>query len=454
MSENYPILKKFPNDPPRPYVDQGEGIYIHLEDGRKLLDATSGWTSYAVLGYSRKDVLDAMKAQMDRFCHMDYNIWANRTLEELAHLLLSRAPAGLDKVYFGGTSGSDAIEAAMKLSYHVHHDEGHPTKTNYIFREQSFSGATLQSMSVSDLPILNFFDPIKPKNYAMIDEHNPLYYKRDDETLDDYARRGAADLEKKIIELGSENVCAFVGETLMGSLRGDVPPAPGYWKYCREVCDKYDVHIILDEVYCGLGRSGRIYCCDYDNFRPDFVCVGKNSAGGYASMSAVITNSHVEDVIAKGSGRIQLGHTFQGFSLGAAAMLAVQKVVHTDEMLAHITDTGQYVRDTIDAELSDHPFYRETRGRGFNMGFEYDCPEKHLFSLKLQQIMQDEHSILINAKWHRTTFCLPFIITREETDLVLDKYIDTFKKVAGDWSSTDMDMSTLPGSMGGVKMGA
>lgn len=453
-SSHYPILKKFPNDPPRPYVDRGEGIYIYLEDGTKLLDATSGWTSYAVLGYSHPVVLEAMQKQMKRFCHMDYNIWANRTLEELAWLLLSQAPTGLDKVYFGGTSGSDAIEAAMKLSYHVHHDSGHPTKTQYIFREQSFSGATLQSMSVSDLPILNFYDPIKPRNYHMIPEHNPLYYKRPDESLDDYARRGAKDVEDKILELGPENVCAMVGETIMGSLRGDVTPAPNYWKYVREVCDKYDVHIILDEVYCGLGRSGEVYCCAHDDFRPDFVCVGKNSASGYASMSAVITNSQVEDIIANGSGRIQLGHTYQGFSLGAAAMLAVQKIVHERSMLDHITDSGKHIRDTIAAELGGHEFFREVRGRGLNSAFEYDCADKHLFSLKLQQIMQDEHGIMINAKWHRTTFCLPFITTREETDLVLDRFIDTFKRVSADWSADQVDVNNLPGSLGGVKQGS
>ncbi len=432
---SHPILKKFPNDPPRPYVDKGEGIYILLEDGRKLLDATSGWTSYATLGYSNKTVLEAMQRQMNRFSHMDYNIWGNRVLEELAELLLSRAPDGLTKVYFSGNSGSEAIEAAMKLSFHAHHDSGKPTKTTYIFREQSFSGATLQSLSVSDLPILNFYDPIKPTNYAMIPEHNALYFKHDYESMDDYARRGARDLENKILELGPENVCAFVGETMMGSLRGEVPPAPKYWQYIRDVCDRYDVHIILDEIYCGTGRSGKIYCCDFDDFRPDFVCFGKNCAGGYAPMSAVVTNSDVENTIAQGTGRIQLGHTFQGYSLGAAAMLAVQKIVHTDEMLNHIYDTGKYIRDTLQNELGDHDFFRETRGRGLNSAIEYDCKDKHQFSLKLHQIMQEEHSILINAKWHRTTFTPPFIITREETDLVLDRYIGTFNKVSADWPS-------------------
>jgi len=137
------ILRKFPNDTPRPYVERGEGLYIFLETGDKLFDMTGGWTAHNVLGYSDPDVLDAMTQQMKKYCHMDMNIWANREQDELGSLMLTRAPSGLDKVYFGGTSGSDAIEAAMKLSYHVHHDSGQPEKTHYIFREQSFSGATL-----------------------------------------------------------------------------------------------------------------------------------------------------------------------------------------------------------------------------------------------------------------------------------------------------------------------
>ncbi len=427
------ILRKFPNDPPRPYIENGEGIHVYLEGGQKLLDATSGWTSYANLGYSNQSVLDAMQEQMNRFCHMDYNIWGSRMLEELAELLLSRAPEGLDKVYFSGTSGSEAMEAAMKLSFHVHQDTGKATKTNYIFREHSFSGATLQAMTVSDLSILNFYNPIKPNNTAFIPEHNALRHKLDDETIDEYGQRGVRDLEDKILELGPDNVCAFVGETMLGSLRGDIPPAPEYWKNIRKVCDKYDVHIILDEIYCGSGRSGRIYCCDYDDFCPDFVCIGKGCAGGYAPISAVITKAHVEDVIAQGSGRIQLGHTFQGFSLGAAAMLAVQKQVHNDEMLKHVYENGKYVRDTIQSELGNHDFFRESRGRGLNSALEYDCIDTDMFSLKLHQTMKEDHSILINSKWHRTTFTLPFIMTREETDLVLDKFLNTFQKISSDW---------------------
>jgi len=422
---------------------------IYLKSGERLFDMTGGWTSFAVLGFSDSDVLAAMSQQMKKFCHMDLNIWTDDQLEILAELILSRAPEGLDKVYFSGTSGSDSIEAAMKLSYHVHNNSGRPEKTNYIFREQSYSGATLQAMSVSDLPTLATFDAIRPPNYAIVPEHNPLYFMSEGETLDEYAKRGARDIEQKILELGPENVGAFVGETIMGSLRGEVVPAPKYWSYVREICDRYNVHIILDEVYCGMGRSGRIFCCDYDSFRPDFVCIGKNTAGGYAPISAVVMNSHVEDVIANGSGRVLLGHTFQGFSLGVAAMLAVQKKVHTDEMLDHVTAMGALIRETLKTELGNHEFFREVRGRGLNSAIEYDCEKKHLFSIVLQKMMEEEHSILINSKWQRTTFTPAFIITKAEVEWVLDLYIKLFIRVSSNWKPDKFDGLGIPRSRGG-----
>lgn len=430
-------LNKFPNDPPPPYLGRGEGIFLYTENGDKYLDFTAGWTSYAVLGYSHPAVLAAMKKQMESFCHADYNIWRNHTIDELAELVLSRAPKGLDRVYFSGNSGSEAMEAAMKLSYQCHYDAGNRDKTWFISRDQSFHGATLHGISVSELPILEFYEQILPAQRTRIPQHHSLYFKRDDESEEEYAARSAKQLEDKILELGPEKVCAFIGETMLGSLVGDVPPAPSYWRRVKEVCERYDVHLILDEVYCGLGRSGRVFCCDWDDVRPDFVCVGKNFGAGYAPLSAVITNQQVEEIIGRGQGRIQHGHTHQGHSLGAAAALAVQKVVQTDEMLGHILQTGQYMRDTLGDELSSHPFFRDIRGRGFLFSFEYDCHRKPKFSLTLQNRMKEEHGILINAKWHRTSFTPPYIVDSEQVDLVLDRYIDVFRSTAQSWAEEE-----------------
>jgi adenosylmethionine-8-amino-7-oxononanoate aminotransferase len=427
------ILEKFPNQPAPPYVSRAEGAYIFTEDGRKLLDVTAGSCSHAILGFTHPEVLSAMEAQMKRFTHMDYNSWRTHELDELSELLLSQAPEGLDKVYFAGCSGSESVEAAIKLSYQSHYDAGNPEKTWLISRQQGFHGSTLQSLAVSEKDIFEFFNPLLPVNRARIPQHHPLREMRPGESLDDYARRSAKDLEDKILEIGADKVCAFIGETIMGGLVGDVPPAPGYWKYVREVCDRHDVHLILDEVYCGLGRSGKIYCCSWDDVTPDFLCLGKTLAAGYVPLNAVLTKSRFLDIIAAGQGRVQIGHTFQGFSLGVAAALAVQKVVHRPETLDHINALGTRMRQRLDAGLGNHPYFREIRGRGSLFSLEYECPRMPKFGETLFQTLENKHDILISAKWHRISFSPPYILKFDEADRVVDAVIRVFKETADGW---------------------
>ena len=447
------LLRKFPNDDLPESVIGGDKYFLHLANGKKILDFTGGWTAHCVLGLNDQGMKNAINSQLDKYAHVDGNIWSNPLLEKLADLIISKAPKGLDKVFIGGCNGSDAIEQAMKLSYHVHHDSGFKEKTKYIFREQSYSGATLQALSVTDMPVLNFFNAIKPSGYIKISEHNYLRCKLENETESEYVDRCVEELEQTILKNGPETIAAFCGETILGSLRGDVPPSKDYWKKVKVICDKYNIHLILDEIYCGMSRSGKVYCCSYDDVVPDFICIGKGAAGGYAPVSAVVTKSEFENIIANGSGRIQLGHTFSGYSLGVAAMYEAQKRIQTDEMLSHINKMGQLIRSTLHDQLSDHPFFVETHGRGLNSAFEYNCSNVHGFSLSLAQAMLNKFDILINAKWHRTTFTPAFIISEKHVNYVLECYIQLFKEVSKDWKGKIDSNIKVSRAMGGIKPG-
>ena len=426
---NY-VMNKFPNLSPMPFVDNAEGIYVFTDDGKKILDATAGWCSQMVLGYKNQEVIDAMWDQMGRFCHIDHNIWRHHEMEELAELILSKAPKGLNKVYFAGNSGSESVEAALKISYQVHHDQGNKEKSWIISRNQSYHGSTLQSIGASDRDILNFYQPLLPQRMAQISQHHPLYMMKPNETLDQYAKRSAEELENKILELGEDNVAAFLGETIMGQLQGDVPPAINYWKYIRKICDRYNVHLILDEVYCGLGRSGKVYCCEWDDIVPDFVCFGKTLGAGYVPLSVVVTKSEMESVIAMGQGRIQHGHTHQGHSLGVAASLAVQKIVQTEDQLNYINETGAYIKKELYKNLGDHPFFVDIRGRGLMVSLEYDCSDNPKFGENVFKKVRNDFNILISSKWHRISLSPPYIINREEVDAVIAATVDVFKKTA------------------------
>jgi adenosylmethionine-8-amino-7-oxononanoate aminotransferase len=430
------VLLKFPNRPvPRPYVTRASGLYLHLEGGRRLMDISGGWTHHATLGYSHPEVLAAMQEQLGRFTHIDYDMWRNRDHDELAEILLSQAPNGLDLVYFCGNSGSEATEAAMKLSYQTHYDQGKRDKQWVISRDQSYHGATLQSMAISERDILDFYSPLFPEKRARIAQHNPSLLRHPLETPEAYGERSAQDLEQKILELGADKVFAFIAETQLGALIGDVPPAPGYWRKIREICDRHDVHLILDEVYCGLGRSGKIYNCSWDGITPDFVCLGKTLASGYAPLSAVVTKRAFIDAIGRGQGRVQHGHTHQGYGLGTAAALAVQKIVHRPETLANVSAISAHMTGRLQAELGDHPFFFDLRGRGLAFALEYRCRDRPAFGAAIQQAMEDRFDIVISAKWHRISFTPPFTITRAEADQTIDALVAVFKDTADRWPS-------------------
>ena len=429
------VFAKFPNKGKAPTIKGADGLYLLLESGQKLLDFTSGWSTFSVLGHNDNDVRKAINNQLDKYPHIDGNYWTNPIQEQAADLILSQAPSSLDKVYFSGSNGSDAVEAAMKLSYHVHHDSGHKNKTRYIYRERSYSGSSLQALAVSDIPTFNIFEKIKPTGHIKISEHNYLHNSNKNETEEDYSLRCCKELEKAIEINGAENIAAFIGETITGSFGGEHIPCKNYWKEVQKICNKYNIHLILDEIYCGMGRSGKVYCCSYDDVIPDFICIGKGLSGGYVPMSAVLTKSKFETIIAEGSGRVQIGHTFQGHSLGTAAIVAVQKKVQKKEMLSHIYEMGKLIRDMITANLSDNDFYIQARGRGLNTTFEYNCKNRHSFSLELQRRMIEKHSILIHAKPYGTTFTPAFIISKPQVEKVLSSYCEEFKMLSQEWEN-------------------
>ena len=428
-----PIFHIFPTKTPREYLSRGKGVYLYSRDGKKYLDFTSGSTQTCILGYGHPKVVDAIKTQSEKLCYIDYKEWGSENREKLASLLLSRAEHKLDKVFFTGQSGSESCEAAMKLSFQAHHDSGKTEKCWFISRRQSYHGTTLGSLAMGDRPNLDFFHKILPTKFAHISQHNPLHEKRSHESMDQYAKRSANELEDKINEIGPEKICAFIGETIMGGLVGDVPPAPSYWKYIREVCTKYDVHLIMDEVYCGTGTSGKIYCCDWDGVNPDFIMLGKTLGAGYCPLSAVITSSKIENAIINGQKRVGYSSTHQGHELSVAAALAAQQVIHSDELLEHVYIMGKHIRNIIREELRNHPFYINVRGRGLRSSFEYKCQDQNKLGMTIQNELKDKHNILVSGKWHRISFTPPIIITRELIDLVLERFIKTFKEVSKDF---------------------
>lgn len=421
-------FRVFPNLKNIPSVYKCNGNYIYTSAKKKILDFTAGGTCYAILGWGNKKIEKAIKNQLRKFAHIDYKIWKDPNVEKLANILTNNTGHGLDKVYFCGNSGAEACEASMKMSYQIHQETGNTLKNWFVSHKQSYHGSTTDALSLSDRPNLEIYKRLQPINRSLIEMHHPFKLRKKKETLDEYAVRSAYNLEKEILRIGPEKVSAYIGETIMGGLIGDVTPAPRYWKYIRKICDKYNVHLILDEVYCGTGTSGKVYCCDWDDVRPDFIFIGKTLAAGYGAISAVVTDSKFEKIISKNSGRLQHTTTYQAHSLGIAAAIEVQKIVQKKEFLKRVDSYGNFMRKILNEELKNHDFFVNVRGRGLRFSLEYNCKNKNEFGTSLAHKIYNKHNILFSIKWHRANFTPPLTIKKKEMEQALDIFIDKFKK--------------------------
>ena len=433
MQPENTLLRVFPDSDKLPTISFGEDNRLITDSGRIIQDFTGGATSHMILGWNHPEINQAIIEQLYKFSHLDFKAWNDPNCKILADILVRDAKHSLDRVYFCGNSGGEACEAAIKMSYQWHQVRGAVDKHWVISRDQSYHGSSSDAMSLGDRPNLEIYRPILPTKRSRIPEHNYTRHRERNETHSDYADRCAQDLEAKILELGPDHVAAFVAETMSGGLVGDVPPVHGYWKKIREICDRYNIHLILDEVYCGNGVSGKAFCCDWDNVTPDFIFMGKTLAAGYAPVSAVMTSTEFEEDVVQGTGRLQHSTTYQAYSLGIAAAIKVQEIVGALNAKEVITDKGNLIQSFLEERLGDHPFFVEVRGRGLRQSFEYQCPQLADFSNELAHRMLEKHNMYISAKWHRTSFTPSLLVSFAELEDMLERYVTEFLDLAGRW---------------------
>ncbi len=429
-------FKKFKNKSSYTILSAKDEFLI-LKDHGKILDFTSGWTGFASLGHNNTKILNSIKKQMSKFCHADYNEFNNPNIDILSKKIVNHSPYKNKKIWYSGNSGSEAIEAAMKLSYHVHYAQKNYKKIKFICRSQSFHGATLHPLQVTSIDIFSIFN--KFKNNSIQVSQNNIYTKYDskrkigikqNESPKGHLERALIELEATIKKNNPDTICAMIGETQLGSLVGDVPPQKGYWKEVKKICKKYNIHLILDEIYCGMGRSGKMFNFAWDGVDPDFVCTGKNTTSGTIPFSFVMSNKNFENIILNKIGRVNLGHTFQGHSLGVAAANTVIDIINKKNLLKRVSSLGNYIQNILHTELKNNHFFSNVRGRGFAVALEHKVNKSTLFANDLKKIMLNEHKILINSKFHRSSFLPPFIIQKKFIDQTLEKFIKTFFKLS------------------------
>jgi len=351
-----------------PLAVGGRGIRIIDDAGREYLDA-SGGAAVSCLGHGHPDVVRAMHAQIDRLAYAHTRYFSTPVAEELADLLIAHAPAGMSRVYLV-SGGSEAIEAALKLARQYFVEIGQPQRRHFIARRQSYHGNTLGALAVGGNEWRR-----RPFAPLLIDvtHVSPCYEYRDrraGESAEAYGARLAAELEEAILRLGADTVIAFCAETVGGATAGALPPVPGYFRQVRDLCDRHGILLLLDEVMCGMGRTGTLHAVEQEGIVPDLMTIAKGLGGGYQPIGGVLVHERIVAALVRGSGFFQHGHTYLGHPVACAAALAVQQVIKRDRLLDAVKVLGARLDARLHATFDTHAYIGDIRGRGLLMAIE------------------------------------------------------------------------------------
>lgn len=353
-----------------PTAVRGDGCYLFDESGKRYLDACGG-AAVSCLGHSRPDVCKAILQQLEAVPYAHSGGFTNAPAEELATHLVARAPAGFGAgrvMYLG--SGSEAMEAAIKLARQYHLENGQPNRHRIIARDMAYHGNTLGALSVG-----GHAQRRKPYAPLLLDVGRvpacyPYRLQHPGESDAAFGERMADTLEAEIGRLGPESVAAFVVEPVSGATLGTVPPAPGYFRRLREICDRHGVLLIADEVMCGMGRTGTLFALEQEGIHADIVTIAKGLAAGFMPLAAVLASETVTDAIANGSGMLWNGHTYMSHPAACAGALAVLRAIESENLLDNVRAQGAYLKARLDEVLGQHPNVGDIRGRGLFWSLE------------------------------------------------------------------------------------
>ena len=430
--------------PELPRAVAGEGIWITDAEGRRYIDG-SGGAAVTSLGHGHAEVLDAMRRQMDAIAYAHTSFFTSDAAESLADRLVGLAPDGLDYVYLV-SGGSEAVEAALKMARQYFVEIGQPQRRHIIARRQSYHGNTIGALATGGNEWRRKqFQPILPETHHVA----PCYAYRDlheGETPEAYGARLAAELEETILRLGADQVIAFVAEPVVGATLGAVPAVPGYFKRIREVCDRYGVLLILDEVMCGMGRTGTIFAHVQEGIVPDIVTIAKGLGGGYQPIGGLLLSAKIYEAFRTGSGLFQHGHTYLGHPIAAAAADKVVEIMARPGLMENVNAMGQRLQEGLEAALGQHPNVGDIRGRGLFRGIELvaDRDSKAALDPALKTHAKIKKAAMARGlmsypmggtidgvRGDHILLAPPYIISAEEVDMVVDRITGAICEVLG-----------------------
>ncbi|MEE9320439.1 MAG: aspartate aminotransferase family protein [Granulosicoccus sp.] len=351
-----------------PVAVGGKGCYLIDQHGKRYLDG-SGGAAVSCLGHGDSVVLNKIKSQLDKLAYAHTSFFTSEPAEKLADRLIKLAPGELDRAYFV-SSGSEAVESAIKLARQYFIEIGEPGRSKIIARQQSYHGNTLGALAAGGnqwrrepfYPLLTETTHISPCY--------PYRGQQPDESKVDYGLRVANELEQAIKQIGADQVMAFIAEPVVGATLGAVVAVPGYFKRIRDICDQYGVLLILDEVMCGMGRTGSLFACEQEGISPDILTIAKGLGAGYQPIGAMLCTDSIYTAIEQGSGFFQHGHTYLGHPVACATGLAVLDTIEERNLVACCQQQGAVLSQLLHERFSEHPSVGDIRGRGLFQGLE------------------------------------------------------------------------------------
>jgi adenosylmethionine-8-amino-7-oxononanoate aminotransferase len=364
---------------------RGRGILLTLQDGREIIDA-SGGAAVACLGHGNERIAAAIGRQAGTMAYAHTGFFSSEPAEQLAELLLADEPGGLARAFFV-SSGSEAMESALKMARQYFIERGEPQRTRFIARHQSYHGNTLGALGTGGhigrrIP----YEPLFPDRFSRVSPCFPFHYKQPGESDAQYVDRLARELDLEFQRCGPETVAAFCAEPVVGATAGCVAAVPGYFAAIRAVCDRYGALLIYDEVMCGNGRTGTFHAWEQEGTPPDIQTLGKGLGGGYQAIAAMLISKRILDALAQGSGAFVHGHTYQAHPVACAAAVEVQKIIREEDLLSNVRIQGDTLRRHLQERFSNHPHVGDIRGRGLFYALEFlaDRSRRQPFDPKLQ----------------------------------------------------------------------
>ena len=411
---------------------RGDGVYLYDDTGKQYLDG-SGGAAVTCLGHGHADVIAAIKAQVDQLAYAHTAFFTNAPQEKLAARLAERFGEPGARVYYL-SGGSEANETAIKLARQYWLAQGKSQKHIVISREQSYHGNTLGALSLSGSPgRRKIYAPLL-HDWPRIEPCYAYRHQQDDETEEEYGERVAQTLNDAIESSGAENIAAFIAETIVGATLGVVPAVSGYFRKIRQICDRHNILLILDEVMSGSGRSGTYFAFEREGVLPDIVTVAKGLGGGYQAIGATIVRDFIHDAVIEKFNFFEHGHTYIGHATACAAAIAVSDVLDRDDLLANVRTIGAQLLSELKLSFGDHLNVGDIRGRGLFIGIELvedretKAPADRSLSGRIKQAAMD-HGLIIypgggTADGHAGAHILlapPFIYDGNNVDELVSK---------------------------------